>query len=39
VSFKLEHPISPDGPELKGLQQALTRNPVDRMNLRVRVVY
>ena len=29
VSFKLEHPISPDGPELKGLQQALTRNPVD----------
>jgi len=39
VSFKLENPIPPDGPELKGLQQALTRNPVDRMNLRVEVVY
>jgi hypothetical protein len=39
VSFKLENPILPDGPELKGLQQALTRNPVDRMNLRVRVEY
>ncbi len=39
VGLKLDAPLTPDGPEMKGLQQALTRNPVDRMNLRVRVEY
>jgi len=39
VSLKLDAPIAPDGAEMQGLQQALTRNPVDRMNLRVRVEY
>ncbi|WP_017302292.1 ATP-binding protein [Nodosilinea nodulosa] len=39
VNFQLEAPIAPNGPEMQGLQQALARNPVDRMNLRVRVKY
>lgn len=39
VRLKLNAPMAPGGAEIQGLQQALTRNPVDRMNLRVRVEY
>jgi len=39
VRLKLDAPMAPEGAEIQGLQQALTRNPVDRMNLRVRVEY
>ncbi|QQE67474.1 ATPase AAA (plasmid) [Leptolyngbya sp. BL0902] len=39
LKFKFEPPIAPNSPEFKALQQALSRNPVERMNLHVRVVY
>lgn len=39
LSLKLDSPMAPEGSEIQGLQQALTRNPVERMNLRVRVEY
>jgi hypothetical protein len=39
LNFKLEPPLAPNSTEMKGLQQALNRNPVERMNLRVRVEY
>jgi len=39
LKFTFEPAIAPDSPELKALQQALTRNTLDRMNLSVRVEY
>ncbi|WP_008318655.1 ATP-binding protein [Leptolyngbya sp. PCC 6406] len=37
--FRFDPAIAPNSPELKALQQALTRNPVGRLNLLVRVEY
>ncbi|MBD2429028.1 DUF499 domain-containing protein [Phormidium sp. FACHB-1136] len=39
LKFRFDPPIAPSGPDLKALQQALSRNPVERMNLHVRVEY
>lgn len=39
IMFKFDPAIVPGSPELKALQQALTRNPVERLNLLVRVEY
>jgi hypothetical protein len=39
LKFRFAPPIDPNGPDLKALQQALSRNPVERMNLHVRVEY
>lgn len=39
LKFKFELAIAPDSPEMKALQQAFSRNPVERMNLLVRVEY
>ncbi|TVQ23326.1 MAG: ATP-binding protein [Leptolyngbya sp. DLM2.Bin15] len=39
VKLKLDTSMAPEGSEIQGLQQALSRNPVERMNLRVRVEY
>jgi len=39
IKFKFDPAIAPNSPELKALQQALTRNPVERLNLLVRVEY
>jgi hypothetical protein len=39
IRFSFDPPVAAEGPEINALQQALTRNPVERMNLRVRVEY
>jgi len=39
LKLRFAPPIAPNGPDLKALQQALSRNPVERMNLHVRVEY
>jgi hypothetical protein len=39
IKFRFDPAIAPDSSELKSLQQALNRNPVERMNLHVRVEY
>ncbi|MFE4108425.1 ATP-binding protein [Almyronema epifaneia] len=39
ISFSFEPAIAPGSSDLKALQQALTRNPVERLNLLVRVEY
>lgn len=39
IVFRFDPPVAADGQEMQGLQQALNRNPVERMNLRVRVEY
>lgn len=39
IKFKFDPAIAPNSPELKALQQALSRNPVERLNLLVRVEY
>jgi len=39
LKFRFAPPIAPNSPDLKALQQALSRNPVERMNLHVRVAY
>ncbi|MEB3310904.1 MAG: AAA family ATPase, partial [Snowella sp.] len=37
--FTFKETVMPDGSELNGIIQALQRNPVDRLNLSVRVIY
>jgi hypothetical protein len=39
IKFRFDPVIAPNSPELKALQQALSRNPVERLNLHVRVEY
>lgn len=39
LTFRFDPAIAPNSPELKGLQQAFSHNPVGRMNLFVRVEY
>ena len=39
IMFSFDPFIAADGTEIKGLQQALNRNPVERMNLQARVEY
>ena len=39
ILFTFDPPIAAEGSEIKGLQQALNRNPVERMNWQVRVEY
>ncbi|MBD1916241.1 MULTISPECIES: DUF499 domain-containing protein [Cyanophyceae] len=39
IKFRFDPAIAPNSPELKALQQALSRNPVERLNLHVRVEY
>jgi hypothetical protein len=39
LEFSFDPAIATNGPELNALKQALTRNPVERMNLVVRVDY
>jgi len=39
LTFNFEPAIAPDGNELQTLQQALMRNPVDRLSLTARVSY
>jgi hypothetical protein len=39
LTFTFEPAIAPDGNELKTLQDALKRNPVDRLSLTARVSY
>jgi len=39
LKFTFDPAIAPDSPEMKALQQALTRNTLDRMTLLVRVEY
>jgi hypothetical protein len=37
--FEFSSPVSPDGTEIATIKQALNRNPVDRLNLTVKVTY
>lgn len=37
--FEFGEPVSPTGKEMKDIQQALGRNPVERLNLNVEVTY
>ena len=39
IMFSFDPAIAAEGSEIKGLQQALNRNPVERMNLQARVEY
>jgi hypothetical protein len=39
IMFSFDPPIAAEGSEMKGLEQALNRNPVERMNLHARVEY
>lgn len=39
IVFSFDPALAAQGPEMKALQQALTRNPVERLNLQVRVEY
>ncbi|MFN9858870.1 MAG: hypothetical protein ACK556_12350, partial [Pseudanabaena sp.] len=39
LTFTFNPAIAPDGNELQTLQQALMRNPVDRLSLTARVSY
>ena len=39
IMFSFDPPIAAEGSEIKGLQQALNRNPVERMNLQATVEY
>lgn len=38
-TFEFASPIEPQGVEMKAIEQALLRNPVDRLNLAVKVLY
>jgi len=37
--FRFEQPVAAEGSEMKAIAQALNRNPVERLNLRVAVTY
>lgn len=37
--FEFAAPIQPEGIEMKAIEQALLRNPVDRLNLTIKVLY
>jgi len=39
LEFEFSSPVSPDGTEIGTIKQALNRNPVDRLNLTVKVTY
>ena len=39
LAFEFATPVLPDGKEVADIQQALNRNPVERLNLTVKVVY
>ncbi|MGC1309596.1 MAG: hypothetical protein WA885_20430, partial [Phormidesmis sp.] len=39
IMFSFDPAIAAEGSEIRGLQQALNRNPVERMNLQARVEY
>lgn len=39
ITFEFATPIQPQGVEMKAIEQALGRNPVDRLNLRIKVLY
>lgn len=39
IIFSFDPPIAAEGSEIQGLQQALNRNPAERMNLQARVEY
>jgi hypothetical protein len=39
LRFQFESPVAPSGPEISAIAQALGRNPVERLNLSVKVRY
>ncbi|MBW4489397.1 MAG: DUF499 domain-containing protein [Trichocoleus desertorum ATA4-8-CV12] len=39
LSFRFESPVAPGGVEISAIAQALGRNPVERLNLSVKVTY
>ncbi len=39
LTFEFAAPVQPDGTEMLAIAQALSRNPVDRLNLTARVTY
>jgi hypothetical protein len=39
IRFDFPAPVLPDGPEMKAIEQALGRNPVDKLQLRAKVLY
>jgi Protein of unknown function (DUF499) len=39
IMFEFADPVQPEGPEMQAIEQALGRNPVDRLHLTAKVLY